>query len=224
MRISLRYFAAARELTGVETEEMELANSLRASELLDVIAERHPRMTGYARRMRVATNGAFASPDDFVRDGDEVVILPPVAGGGRLVDVRATPLSIDECVAAVSHAGAGGIAIFLGIVRDHADGNAVARLDYEAYTELAIAETDRICTGIEGEIPGTRLAVVHRIGELAVGDIAVIVVASAPHRAEAFTACRLAIDRVKETVPIWKKEWGPDGTAHWVNLDEPAPR
>jgi molybdopterin synthase catalytic subunit len=221
MRISLRYFAAARELTGVETESIELTSTLRVTELLGVIAERHPRMRGYVQRMRAATNGAFAAPDDLVRDGDEVVILPPVAGGSALVDVRATPLSVDECVRAVSHAGAGGVAIFLGIVRDHADGKPVARLDYEAYDELAIAETRRICDEIEREIAGARVAVVHRVGELHVGDVAVVVAASAPHRGEAFAACRAAIDRVKESVPIWKKEWGPDGTAHWVNLEPP---
>ena len=73
--------------------------------------------------------------------------------------------------------------------------------------------------GIAQQIPGVRLAMIHRVGELAVGDLAVVIAASAPHRAEAFSACRLAIDRIKETVPIWKKEWGADGEANWVNLE-----
>ncbi len=112
------------------------------------------------------------------------------------------------------------MAIFTGIVRDHADGQAVARLDYEAHPEMATKEMRRVLEGIATEIPSVRFAATHRVGKLEVGDLAVVVAASAPHRAEAFAACRLAIDRIKETVPIWKKEWGPDGEAHWVNLEE----
>jgi molybdopterin synthase catalytic subunit len=232
MRVSIRYFAAARDLAGVDHETVELDEvTMTARGLLSWIASHRPRLAVVIHRMRVAVNEDFADEDAAIRDGDEVVILPPVAGGApisdhpipvgeRVVDVRETPLSIDECMRGVAHPSAGGICVFLGVVRDHADGAAVARLDYEAYTELARKEMRRIVEQIERENAGVRLAALHRVGQLAVGDTAVVVAASAPHRAEAFAACRAAIDRIKESVPIWKKEWGPDGTSTWVNLEE----
>jgi molybdopterin synthase catalytic subunit len=132
-----------------------------------------------------------------------------------LFDVRDVTLSVDEAVAAVSAPGSGGIAVFIGTVRDENEGRHVSRLDYEAYPSMAKREMALIADEITKEIPGVRLAVLHRVGELSVGDIAVICAASAPHRGEAFRACRALIDRIKERVPIWKREHGPDGP-YWV--------
>jgi molybdopterin synthase catalytic subunit len=137
------------------------------------------------------------------------------AVSAAFVDLRAVPLSVDEAIARVSHAGAGAICVFLGTVRDHNDGRAVVRLEYEAYAAMAGAEMRRIAGEIAGEIAGVRLAVVHRTGSLSVGELAVVCAASAPHRDEAYRACRALIDRVKARVPIWKREHGPDG-AYWV--------
>ena len=137
----------------------------------------------------------------------------------RRVDLRADALSIDEAMNAVARPGAGGIAIFLGVVRDANEGRAVTKLEYEAYGSMAVAEMDRICAGVESEIEGVRLAVFHRVGTLAVGEMAVVCAASAPHRGEAFRACRLLIDRVKERVPIWKREHGPEGP-YWVGWED----
>jgi len=100
-----------------------------------------------------------------------------------------------------------------------ADGKRVSRLDYEAHESLAHEEMKRVLERVAAEHTGVRIAAVHRVGELAIGDVAVCVAASAAHRDDAFTACRKAIDRIKDAVPLWKKEWGPDGEAHWVNLD-----
>jgi molybdopterin synthase catalytic subunit len=132
-----------------------------------------------------------------------------------LVDLRDTPLSIDEALAHVSRPGAGGVALFVGVVRDENEGRAVTRLEYSAYATMARAEMQRIAEGIERELPETRVSAIHRLGDLAIGELAVVCAASAPHRAEAFQACRLLIDRIKAHVPIWKREHGPDGAA-WV--------
>ena len=132
-----------------------------------------------------------------------------------LAAMRDAPLSVDEAIAAVRHDGAGGIAIFLGMVRDHNEGRPVVKLEYEAYASMATVEMERIVREIEAEEQGVRLAVLHRVGSLVVGDVAVVCAASAPHRGEAFSACRKLIDRIKARVPIWKREHGPDG-AHWV--------
>jgi len=132
-----------------------------------------------------------------------------------LVDIREEPLDADEAVRAVSHAGAGGVDLFLGVVRAENEGRAVVRLEYQAYASMARAEMERIAREITAEVPGVRLAALHRVGSLGVGDAAVVCAASAPHRHEAFAACRLLIDRIKSRVPIWKREHGPDG-AWWV--------
>jgi molybdopterin synthase catalytic subunit len=141
-----------------------------------------------------------------------------------LLVLRDTPPSLDEAMAAVRHAGAGAVAVFVGMVRDHSHGSggerrAVAQLEYEAYATMAEAEMGRIAAEIAAEVPGVRLAAIHRVGTLAVGDIAVVCAASAPHRAEAFRACRALIDRIKARVPIWKRESGPDGAA-WVGWED----
>jgi molybdopterin synthase catalytic subunit len=135
------------------------------------------------------------------------------------VAVRDVPLSLDEAVAHVTHPGAGAVCIFLGTVRDHNDGRAVVKLEYQAYASMAVAEMERIAEGLAAEIPEARLAVVHRIGTLAVGEVAIVCAASAPHRNEAYLACRALIDRVKALVPIWKREHGPDG-AHWIGWQD----
>jgi molybdopterin synthase catalytic subunit len=134
-------------------------------------------------------------------------------------DVRDTPLSIDEAVASVRRPGAGGLVLFVGIVRDESAGRAVTRLEYSAYASMAKREIERIIEEIEGEIEGVRVAAMHRTGSLEVGDAAVVCAASAPHRAEAFRACRELIDRIKARVPVWKREIGPDGVA-WVGWED----
>jgi molybdopterin synthase catalytic subunit len=130
-------------------------------------------------------------------------------------DVRESPLDVAEAVALVAHPGAGGIDVFVGVVRDENDGRAVVKLEYQAYASMAKAEMQRIAEELEKELPGVRVAAIHRVGSLVVGDVAVVCAASAPHRGEAFRACRLLIDRIKERVPIWKREHGPEG-AYWV--------
>ncbi len=136
-----------------------------------------------------------------------------------LIDVRDTALSIDECYAAVLADDKGGVCLFVGRVRDHNDGKPVEALQYEAYASMAKKEMLAIAQQIQSEIPDAELACLHRVGDLQVGDLAVVCAASAPHRDEAFRACRALIDRIKERVPIWKREHGPDGP-YWVGWED----
>jgi molybdopterin synthase catalytic subunit len=129
------------------------------------------------------------------------------------------PLSTDEALAHVRRPGAGGLALFVGVVRGESEGRVVTRLEYSAYASMAKKEMLAIAKEIEADIDGVRVAVIHRIGSLEVGEAAVVCAASAPHRAEAFRACRALIDRVKARVPIWKREIGPDGAA-WVGWED----
>jgi molybdopterin converting factor subunit 1 len=226
--VTISYFAAARELCGTREERLELTVPITARELLERLAARHARLAPLVHRMRLAINGELADDASAVRPGDEIAVLPPVAGGSGGNTTRPSiscaisdqPLSVDQAIAAVAHEGAGGIAVFIGAVRDHADGKPVARLDYEAHVALAEKELQRVLEEVHAADPTTRLCAIHRIGELRVTDLAIVVAASAPHRAEAFAACREAIEQIKKRVPVWKKEWSSDGSANWVNLEK----
>ena len=133
----------------------------------------------------------------------------------RLIGVRETPLSIDEVHSAVGHPGAGGVALFVGTVRDTDHDRAVTRLSYSAHPTVE-RELRAVMEKVAADFPVKALAAVHRVGDLAVGDVAVIVAASCPHRAEAFAACRRLIDDLKAQVPIWKHQRFADGGDEWV--------
>jgi molybdopterin synthase catalytic subunit len=133
----------------------------------------------------------------------------------RLIALRDSPLSVDEVHAAVMADGAGGIALFAGAVRDHDHGHAVTGLTYTAHPS-AEAELRRVAEGVAEKFPVQGIAAVHRVGDLRIGDLAVVVAASSPHRADAFDACRALIDELKATVPIWKHQRFGDGTSEWV--------
>ncbi len=129
--------------------------------------------------------------------------------------IRHEALSLDEAVAVVERPGAGAVVTFVGAVRDENEGRKVTLLEYEAYGSMAEAELVRVEEEIASELPGARVFALHRVGKLSVGEAAVVCAASAPHRDEAFRACRMLIDRIKERLPIWKREHGPDGP-YWV--------
>ncbi|HEY1536849.1 MAG TPA: molybdenum cofactor biosynthesis protein MoaE [Polyangiaceae bacterium] len=136
-----------------------------------------------------------------------------------MFEIRETELSVAEVVAAVTRPEAGGISVFVGTVRSENAGHAVTLLEYQAYASMAAKEMARIADEIRAEMGDVRLAVLHRVGSLAVGDTAVICAASSAHRGEAFQACRLLIDRIKARVPIWKREHGPSGP-YWVGWED----
>jgi molybdopterin synthase catalytic subunit len=134
----------------------------------------------------------------------------------RLAELRDTPLSVEEVHAAVADSGAGGIALFVGTVRDQDGGREVTRLAYSAHPS-AVAELRVTAEKVAADFDVRALAAVHRVGELAVGDLAVVVAVACPHRGEAFEACRTLIDNLKHGVPIWKYQQFSDGTSEWVN-------
>jgi len=236
MQIRVLYFAVFREQIGREDDVVALATGSTVRDAITALAARHAAIARLRGKFRVAVNQDFSDDDRKLADGDELALIPPVAGGAdpptdpptdppadrdrphrRHIELLATPLSLDRCVVAVGGSDMGGIATFTGMVRRHSHGAVIDHLEYEAYGTMAVREMTRLCDEIEAEISGTRLAVEHRVGRLEVGDVAVVIAAAAPHRAEAFAACRAMIDRLKQRVPIWKKEVGDDG-AEWVGL------
>jgi molybdopterin synthase catalytic subunit len=125
------------------------------------------------------------------------------------------PIDPNALVAGVMRRSDGAYVLFEGVVRNHHEGRAVESIFYDAYRPMAEKEIETIVSEVQAQFPDVALAVVHRLGHLIVGDASIAIVAASPHRAESFAACRLVIDRIKETVPIWKKERGPDGE-EWV--------
>lgn len=134
-----------------------------------------------------------------------------------LFRVQDAPLELREVVDAVSAKGQGGVVTFTGAVRDHSRGLTVTRLEYEAYASMAQKKLAEIAADARAQWPGTEVAIVHRVGTLVPGELAVVIAVSAPHRKEAFRACEFVIDELKQRVPIWKKEFTSDGEV-WVGL------
>lgn len=140
---------------------------------------------------------------------------PTTAAPIRLAEIRDTPLSTDEVLSAVQSPAAGGTVLFAGAVRDVDGGRSVTRLDYTAHPN-AEAELRAVAESVVGRFPVVAAAVVHRVGELQIGDLAVVLAVSCPHRGEAFEAARALIDELKQTVPIWKHQVFDDGSEEWV--------
>jgi molybdopterin synthase catalytic subunit len=221
MKVRVRLFGALAERAGVGEETVDLAEGARAADALRDMTARHPDTAAIAARISVAVNLEVVPPEHPLAEGDEVALLPPVAGGAPrvLVGLREEPLRVEEALAAVAAPGAGGTVVFLGTVRDASDGAAVERLEYSAYAGMAERTMREVAEEAAAKWPLEGVAILHATGDLPVGAPTVVVACSAPHRGEAFEAARYAIDEVKRRVPIWKKEVGPAGD-RWVGLEE----
>jgi MoaE-MoaD fusion protein len=219
MKVEVRYFAVLRDRLGVSREEVEVPTGGDVATVLATIAKKRPAIAPLLPRVQVAVNQVVVVATTPLDDGDEVALLPPVAGGAaaRRIAVGDAPLGLAEVIEAVSGPAQGGVVTFTGTVRRQGQLPDVLRLEYEAYREMATKVLSDIAAEIEREVPGARVAIHHRVGALAVGEAAVMIAAAAPHRAEAFTACRDAIERLKARAPIWKKEIGESG-AEWIGL------
>ena len=216
MRVTMLYFAAARERAGCGTEQLELPDGSTAGKALALACERHPALKAIVGKLRVAVDQDFAPHDRPLRDGAEIALIPPVSGGSGLHRVSPDPLSADAPLRAVQGSEFGAVVSFVGTVRASNAGKIVVRLDYEAYAEMALRVFDRIA-GEARERWNARLAIHHRTGQLDPGELSVVIAAAARHRVDAFEACRHAIEALKKDAPIWKREHYPDGTS-WVGM------
>ena len=218
--INLRHFAVVREAVGASAESRAYDAPPTAAQVFDELAAAHPALSGLRRSIMVMVNQAYASPETVLADGDEVAFIPPVSGGApaRLFRVTAEPLDAREAEQAVRDPGCGAVITFTGEVRDTARGQDVTALDYEAYAEAAERMMATIADEIEQEFGVDRIAVIHRIGLLSPGEASVVISVASPHRDEAFKAARHAIERLKQIVPIWKKEHYADG-ATWIGSE-----
>jgi molybdopterin synthase catalytic subunit/molybdopterin converting factor small subunit len=194
--VHVRLFAGLRERAGWSSREIEART----------VADVWPAM-GLGEEpegLLYAVNREYAERGQELQDGDEVALIPPVSGGAFRVTEE--PLSLESAVAEVADERAGGIATFTGTVRRQSRGREVTHLEYEAYAEMAEEVMARLAAGLQARHELCGVAIHHRVGRLDIGEASVVIAVSAPHRQAALAACREAIDKLKETVPLWKKE------------------
>ncbi len=220
MKVQVRLFARYRETAGRDCVELELPEGGTVEAVWAAVAERYPALRPYRPHTLFAVGQDYVNPEHPLRAGDEVCLFPPVSGGAGpdLYRLTTEPLSEAKLTAAVANPEAGGVAVFSGVVRNETGGRRVKFLEYEVHAAMAEAKMREIGETVHARWPGVKaVAMAHRVGRLEVGEASVVIAVSAAHRAEAFEACRFVIDRLKQTVPIWKKEHFEDGEV-WVGL------
>ncbi|MFN8187358.1 MAG: molybdenum cofactor biosynthesis protein MoaE [Gaiellales bacterium] len=209
MRVRVRFFAGLRERAGVGNRELELPEGARAVDVWALLPELGvaPEGVMYAR------NKEYVDPDAALADGDELALIPPVSGGSfRLTP---DPIDVSAVIAEVADDGAGAISTFVGTTRIRSRDRTVLYLEYEAYEGMAEQEMERIAAGLRSRYDLCDVAIAHRVGRVGIGDTSVVIAVSAPHRGDAIDACRDAIDTLKQTVPLWKKEVY-EGGEEWI--------
>ncbi len=218
MQIEVRFFALYRERAGRNHLTLELESEATVSRLVEEIRQLFPDLAPPTVDIVVAVNTDYAAPHTVLRDGDNVALIPPVSGGDDMIEITHQAIKPEEVTAKVRKDTNGAVVTFLGTTRLFAEGKKVVRLDYEAYEEMALKEMEKIRQEIQTEWDLEDVAIVHRIGRVDIGEISLVVAVASPHRKEAFQACHEAVDRLKERVPIWKKEFFEDGY-HWVSCE-----
>jgi len=208
MKVSVRLFAGLRERAGTGRRELELPEGARLGDVWAAL-ELGEEPAG----LLYALDKAYAERDTVLAEGAEVALIPPVSGGD--FRLSAEPLSLDAVVAEVARPGAGAIATFTGTVRDRSRDRAVIRLEYEAYEGMAEAAMSELAAELHGRYELSEIAIHHRTGPVGIGEPSVMIAVSAPHRADAIAACKDAIDTLKQTVPLWKKELY-EGGEEWI--------
>ena len=223
MDIRVKFFALARDLAGAAETTVAVAEGATVGQVWDEVIRRHPGLARYRDEFLLAVNRRFAPPDRVLDPGDELAVIPPVSGGAgdgtTTVRVAAAPLEAQEAVDAVRHPEAGAVVLFVGTVRGWTEGTRTLAIDYEAYPRMAEDYLAAIAEEIRQKWNVRGIYIAHREGRLRPGEDSVVIAVSAPHRSDAFDACRHAIDRIKETVPIWKKEITTEGS-RWVGREE----
>jgi MoaE-MoaD fusion protein len=195
----VRLFAALRERAGTRERELELADGARVGDVWPALG-----LGDEPAGLVYAVNRIYVDRGAALAEGDEVAVIPPVSGGDfRLSEA---PLSLERAAAEVASDDAGAIATFAGTTRSRSRGRDVVRLEYEAYEGMAEAEMERIANELRERHEVIDVAIHHRVGPVEIGETSVVIAVSAAHRAAALEACREAIDTLKQTVPLWKKE------------------
>ncbi len=208
MEVTVKLFAGLRELAGVGERRLELPAGALVADVWTPLA-----LGAEPVGLLYAVNREYAPSEHPLADGDEVALIPPVSGGAFLLSDE--PLKVEAVVAEVADDGAGAIATFIGTTRDRARGRRVQYLDYEAYGGMAEEMMARLAAELGRRYTLTAVAIHHRVGRVEIGATSVVIAVSAPHRGDALAACKDAIDTLKGTVPLWKKEVY-EGGEEWI--------
>lgn len=228
MKIEVLYFAYCRDMMGREREFLQLRADARVSDVLAHCVSMQPAMANLARNLLVAVNQEYARPDQRLAEGDEVAIFPPVSGGSESVEAEQDHYEIvrhsipaQEIIAKMKRPEDGAVVTFDGIIRNNSRGKQTRSVEYQAYEPMALKHIRKIGERIKLMWEIDSVAIIHRLGRLEIGDSSVLIVVTATHRRPAFEACQYAIDLLKKTVPIWKKECYEDGEV-WIEGDIPV--
>lgn len=222
MQIEVLYFATLRDLAGARKERLDLPEASTVGDLRARLSKRGDRLAQALNSALFSVNREFAFPEELLTEGDEVGVFPPVSGGSHPTIFRVTeePLDLDELAASLAGPTTGAVCIFSGLVRAHterAEPHDTRYLEYEAYEPMARAKMRQVADEIRERWPGVEgIAIVQRVGHLEPGTPTAVIACGAAHRDSGiFEAARYGIDRLKQIIPIWKKEVGPGGET-WV--------
>jgi molybdopterin synthase catalytic subunit len=223
MKVEVLFFGLAHDLTGLAREQAEVAEGERLGDLRRRYEDRFPRLRELSRSLLTAVNQELAEPARILREGDEVAFMPPVSGGAGDDFYRITrePIPTQQLADSLKAPEDGAVAVFEGIVRNHSRGRHTLYLEYEAYEPMALRKMEEVGREAREKFSIDRIGMIHRLGRLEIGETSVAIIVTAAHRAAAFEACRYAIDRLKQIVPIWKKEYFEDG-AIWAEGEGPS--
>jgi len=229
MRVRVLFFGRLKDIVGRSEDEAELGDGARVEDLFARYGERYPQLAGFRGSVVASINQTFADWRSPLAANDEVAFLPPVSGGSEagsvalvqdLIELVRRPIRVAEIVALLKASGDGAVLAFEGIVRDHSGARRTLYLDYEAYESMALLKLRELAGSMRERFPIDRVALVHRLGRLEIGETSVLVAVSTEHRGASFDACRFGIDTLKRTVPIWKKEYF-EGGAVWADGEMP---
>lgn len=217
MRVSVRLFASLHELLGQRELALDLPDRATVADLQHELLTQYPVVRPYMETLVCAVEDEYVSTDHPLREGDDIALIPPVSGGSDgPFRVTSDVLDPSELMAAVRRDEAGAVVLFHGVARNNADGRTVIALEYEAHASLAEKKLREVATEVLAKFPITAIAALHRVGHLEIGETSLLVAVSSPHRKEAFEAALYAVDRIKQIVPVWKKEIWEDGSGEWV--------
>jgi molybdopterin synthase catalytic subunit len=226
MRVRVLFFGQLKEITGVAQEDAELSEGARVEDLFERYGRRFPKLVSFRSSIAASVNQEYASWRAPLSSGDEVAFLPPVSGGQRaaiaedVIRLVREPIRPQEIVDGLKAPEDGAVVVFDGFVRNNFKARQTLYLEYEAYEAMAYSKMREIGAELRAKFPIHRLAIVHRLGRLEIGETSVLIAVSSPHRSAAFDACRYAIDTLKRAVPIWKKEYFAGG-AVWAEGETP---
>jgi molybdopterin synthase catalytic subunit len=228
MQIRVLFFGVLKDVLGRSSDILELPEGSRLQSVLAHYARQTARFEAIAPSLAVSVNHEYSAPDQTLRDGDEVGLLPPVSGGSEGLESEAgsvrivrDAISTEAEVKRLKVPEDGAAVIFEGIVRNNTRARRTLFLDYEAYEAMALKQMKELAAQARSQFSVRDVALVHRLGRLEIGETSVLIVVASAHRGPAFEACHWIIDTLKKTVPIWKKEYFEDG-AVWAD-GEPFP-